>query len=113
MFQPDPRMIKKQVESLIDREYLERDTVSGFRVQGLVVWPCIHSAAVPHPTACASACRMLLCDAVIRHNGTAFVCAAICGFAQQHWAHSPPNTQCANFRLSSAQERPNTFKYVA
>lgn len=27
MFQPDPRMIKKQVESLIDREYLERDTV--------------------------------------------------------------------------------------
>jgi cullin 1 len=26
MFQPDPRMIKKQVESLIDREYLERDT---------------------------------------------------------------------------------------
>jgi Cullin protein neddylation domain len=28
MFQPDPRMIKKQVESLIDREYLERDTVS-------------------------------------------------------------------------------------
>jgi len=27
MFQPDPRMIKKQIESLIDREYLERDSV--------------------------------------------------------------------------------------
>jgi Cullin protein neddylation domain len=28
MFQPDPRMIKKQLESLIDRDYLMRDTVS-------------------------------------------------------------------------------------
>lgn len=37
MFQPDPRMIKKQVESLIDREYLERDTVSAFRVPNLHV----------------------------------------------------------------------------
>lgn len=27
MFEADPRMIKKQVESLIDREYLERDAV--------------------------------------------------------------------------------------
>ena len=25
LFQPDPKVIKKQIESLIEREYLERD----------------------------------------------------------------------------------------
>lgn len=42
MFQPDPRMIKKQIESLIDREYLERDTVGSllfaFRFRALYLW---------------------------------------------------------------------------
>ena len=50
MFQPDPRMIKKQVESLIDREYLERDTVRG--AQGLGSWPRTRCVAFIHPPAC-------------------------------------------------------------
>ncbi len=37
MFQPDPRMIKKQIESLIDREYIERDKV-GTRA---TLWLCL------------------------------------------------------------------------
>ena len=56
MFNPDLRMIKKRIEDLISREYIERDPV---RCQSFWFWP-ERSACSPSPQPCllASACAL-------------------------------------------------------